>query len=99
MCLLGQAYQGNCEGKAKVNVFAGKYQDLNGPVESLTGIRALTIELKEGAGRVIRSEMEILKLVKKGLLWRDTKEIKLRHRDKEMRALGILYLDKRNKSS
>jgi hypothetical protein len=36
------------EGKAKLNVISGTYGDLTGPVESLTGITAYTIEMKAG---------------------------------------------------
>jgi quercetin 2,3-dioxygenase len=37
------------EGKVNVNVISGKYKGLKGPVESLTGVTAYTLELKKGA--------------------------------------------------
>ena len=37
------------EGKVLVNVISGKFQDLQGPIDSLTGITAYTLELKAGA--------------------------------------------------
>jgi hypothetical protein len=43
------------EGKVRLNVIAGKYQGLEGAVDSLTGITAFTIELKAG-GRVHLTE-------------------------------------------
>ncbi|MEO1258926.1 MAG: pirin family protein [Bacteroidota bacterium] len=36
------------EGKVRVNVVAGQFNGLTGPVDSLTGARALTLELKAG---------------------------------------------------
>lgn len=35
-------------GKVRINVIAGNYKGLQGPVESLTGITAITLELKAG---------------------------------------------------
>ena len=45
--------QGN---KVRVNVIAGQFNNLNGPVGSLTGVRALTLELKKG-GKVQLKEI------------------------------------------
>lgn len=36
------------DGKAKVNVVSGSYQGHDGPVDSLTGVEAYTLELSEG---------------------------------------------------
>ena len=36
------------DGKVRVNVIAGNFQDLKGPIESRTGITAHTLELKTG---------------------------------------------------
>lgn len=41
-----QKYQ---EGNAQINVVSGSYQDLKGPIDSLTGITAYTLELKAGS--------------------------------------------------
>ncbi len=45
-------------GKVRVNVIAGNYGEWEGPVDSLTGITALTIELKAGGKAHLQEKME-----------------------------------------
>ncbi len=44
----GIPFYADQENKVRVNVFSGNYEDVKGPIDSLTGITAFSLEMKKG---------------------------------------------------